>query len=116
MCGIFISGTCECINGSLGSLCQVTPDGTGLFDTFFNTPEFYYDSGDCCEATGVITEYLSCGNGIIEQYLGDLGYVGFTNCEDTSVSSQISGSQNIFDIVQRENVRCESRNDVPEFG
>jgi len=86
-----------------------------LCDAFFNTPEFGYDGGDCCEATCVSTEYFSCGNGIIEQSVGAFGYVGFTDCEDPSVSSQISGSQTLFDIVQRGNVRCSSSLEVPEF-
>ena len=113
--GICIAGTCECRTGSSGPLCQVTPDGNGLCDLFFNTPEFDYDGGDCCEATCVSTEYFSCGNGIIEQSVGAFGYVGFTDCEDPSVSSQISGSQTLFDIVQRGNVRCSSSLEVPEF-
>ena len=113
--GICIAGTCECRTGSSGPLCQVTPDGNGLCDFFFNTPEFDYDGGDCCEATCVSTEYFSCGNGIIEKTVGAFGYVGFANCEDPSVSSQISGSQTLFDIVQRGNVRCSSAIHVLEF-
>ena len=55
-------GTCMCTTGSSGTLCQITPDGNGLCNTVFNTPEFDYDGGDCCEATCVSTEDYSCGH------------------------------------------------------
>ena len=112
--GICIAGNCEFRTGSLGSLCQVTPDGNGLCD-FFNTPDFDCDCGDCCEDTCVSTEDFSCGNVIIEQFIGAFGCVGFANCEDPSVSSQISVSQTLFDIFQRVNLRCARSIHVLEF-
>ena len=61
--GIFRDdGTCICTTGSSGTLCQVTPDRNELCNTVFNTSEFDYDGGDCCEATCVSTEDNSCGH------------------------------------------------------
>lgn len=79
--------TCECSLGSEGGMCEgmcpvgccdvlgwflltvvciisfskVPPIGNGRCDVFFNTLEFDYDGGDCCEATCVSTEDVFCG-------------------------------------------------------
>ena len=117
--GVCTAGSCECSTGSSGSLCQSTPVGNGLCNIFFNTPEFDYDGGDCCESTCESTNNYSCGKSIIEIEnsfgVSAFSYVGFPNCKDPRISSQISGSQTIFDIVQRGNVRCGTYDLVPEF-
>ena len=101
-------GTCMCTTGSSGTLCQVTPDGNGLCNTVFNTPEFDYDGGDCCEATCVSTEDYSCGHAKIENSYGlfAFGYIGFLHCKAPGLASQISGSPTLSGIVRRGNVRC----------
>ncbi|CAB9527771.1 Inherit from bactNOG: outer membrane autotransporter barrel [Seminavis robusta] len=58
-----INGTCQCVTGSSGVLCQVPPLGNGRCDPFFNTAEFSYDNGDCCPQTCVSTRENTCGKG-----------------------------------------------------
>ena len=75
------NGSCDCTNGAEGTLCQVTPLGNGHCDTYFNTPTFSYDGGDCCEATCVSAAGNTCG---VLNRLGNLEsvFVGFPHCED----------------------------------
>ena len=102
-----VDGDCICTSGSSGNLCQVTPDNNGLCNGFFNTPEFGYDGGDCCEATCTSTPEYSCGTGAIESSgVLAFGFVGFPDCKDPRFSSQISGSKTLFNIVDRGNLRC----------
>mmetsp|Transcript_17456 Transcript_17456/g.42828 ORF Transcript_17456/g.42828 Transcript_17456/m.42828 type:complete len:1215 (+) Transcript_17456:136-3780(+) len=57
------TGECECKHGASGKLCRERPLGDGICNTYFNTPEFDYDGGDCCAST--------CGG---------------SSCDDSSIS------------------------------
>ena len=74
--GECVNETCQCSVGSSGGLCQIPPIGN---DPFFNTPEFNYDGGDCCESTCVSGAYHKCGK-------DETGYVdiGYTNCTENT--------------------------------
>jgi hypothetical protein len=71
-------GSCECDNNASGSLCQIPPTANGHCDTYFNTPDFEYDGGDCCERTCGSTDEYTCGkdaSGFID--------IGYTHCNAT---------------------------------
>ena len=111
-------GTCRCTTGSSGTLCQVTPDRNGFFNTYFNTPEFYYNGGDFCEANCVSTESYSCVHAKIENPYGlfAFGYIGFPNCKDPRLALQILGSPILSGIFERGDVRFRIRiSDTPGF-
>jgi len=59
--GICNEGECQCSTDSFGKLCEVPPVKNGHCDTFFNTPQFKYDGGDCCENSCVSTPEYFCG-------------------------------------------------------
>jgi len=101
-------GSCTCLTGSSGALCQIPPVGNGLCDVFFNTPEFTHDGGDCCEDTCISSAEHSCGQGIIGSTGGvdAFGFVGFPQCNDPKFTSKISGSKTLFDIIDRGYVKC----------
>jgi hypothetical protein len=40
-------GTCDCIHGASGKLCEIKPLDDGVCDPFFNTAPDEYDGGDC---------------------------------------------------------------------
>jgi len=99
-------GSCTCTTGSLGTLCQIPPVGNGRCDAFFNTPEFAYDGGDCCEDTCTGTSQHSCGQGVIGSTgsVEAFGFIGFPQCHDKS--SVISGSKTLFEIIKRGYLKC----------
>lgn len=78
-----LEGKCQCDNGATGRLCQLPPVGNGFCDTFFNTPEFKYDGGDCCEATCVSHSNHLCGGRTVGN-LSSLSF-GFPFCKDPKV-------------------------------
>jgi hypothetical protein len=51
-------GTCECTTGARGVRCQIAPVANGQCNGFFNTQEFNFDGGDCCESTCVSCQNL----------------------------------------------------------
>ena len=76
------AGNCVCQNGATGTLCQVVPTGNGRCNTYFNTPAFLYDGGDCCEATCVSAAHR-CGL----NHVGNLEtfVIGFPFCKDPAI-------------------------------
>lgn len=85
-------GSCHCMTGSSGTLCQVPPVHDGRCDTFFNTAEFEYDGGDCCQEICVSTVEHSCGN--IDRPAFDLPfqeYVGYPFCSDSDLCDSQDG-------------------------
>jgi len=109
--------TCECISGSSGRLCQIPPMGNGRCDDFFNSKEYAWDGGDCCEETCVSTDEHTCGRDIIlnSQGVESIGFVGFDNCKDPSVARAVSGSRTIYDIKQRGVLNCGTIFSTPWF-
>ncbi|CAJ1947087.1 unnamed protein product [Cylindrotheca closterium] len=103
-------GNCVCEQGEkdkAGTLCQIPPSGNGFCDVTFNTPQFNFDGGDCCEGTCASTVENECG--VVERStsLGNtLAYIGFPNCTDPDAVKQISGSQTLFNIMERGQVIC----------
>mmetsp|Transcript_4368 Transcript_4368/g.10266 ORF Transcript_4368/g.10266 Transcript_4368/m.10266 type:complete len:1616 (+) Transcript_4368:120-4967(+) len=101
---------CVCDQGekeTAGTLCQIPPSKNGFCDVSFNTPQFNFDGGDCCEGTCVSTRENECG--IVERNtsLGNtLAYIGFPNCTDPDAVKQVSGSQTLFNILERGKVIC----------
>lgn len=49
--GICNAGTCECMHGANGTLCDIKPLANGVCNPFFNKGIENYDDGDCCAAT-----------------------------------------------------------------
>lgn len=102
------TSTCICLQGDEGgTLCQIPPSGNGKCDFYFNTPRFNYDGGDCCENTCVSTVQHECGVDQISSSLGvTVEFVGFPNCADPDAAKQISGSQILYRIMERNTVVC----------
>jgi hypothetical protein len=74
-CGICrTDGLCDCRNNASGDWCQVQPtyNYNGHCDTYYNSLEFEYDGGDCCESTCVSTDKYTCGKD--ESGIADIGY------------------------------------------
>ena len=65
-------GMCDCRNNATGYFCQIQPIHNGLCNIFFNTIEFDYDGGDCCESSCVSTDKHLCGKD--ESGIVDMGY------------------------------------------
>jgi hypothetical protein len=65
-------GFCDCRNNASGDWCQVQPTHNGHCDTYYNSLEFEYDGGDCCESTCVSTDEYTCGKD--ESSIVDIGY------------------------------------------
>lgn len=109
--------SCNCDIGSSGRLCQIPPSGNAKCDNYFNTPEFGYDGGDCCQQTCVRTGEQDCGRGIVTNSLGveSIGYIGFENCRDPSVALAVAGSRTIYAIQQRGVLRCGTILSTPWF-
>lgn len=103
-----VDGSCLCTTGSTGTLCQIPPVGNTFCDKFFNTPEFSYDGGDCCEETCTRTGIDSCGKGLIGSSSGvdALEFIGYPFCSDPQFTSKIEGSRTLFDILERGFVQC----------
>jgi len=99
---------CECAQGEKGGkLCQIPPTENGFCDITFNTPQYNFDGGDCCEGTCDSTVEHQCG--VVEESteLGTtLAYVGFPSCTDPDAVKQISGSHTLYQIVERGKVIC----------
>ena len=76
--------SCNCKHGATGTLCQLPPTSDGNCDKFFNTAEFDYDGGDCCEATCVSSLTQNCGElpGTEDTLAGT---IGFPFCKDPSI-------------------------------
>lgn len=85
MC-LVAAGSCDCVRGSSGTLCQIPPSGNGRCDPFFNTPEFSYDGGDCCQNSCISTSQCTCGKDA-------KGYsdVGYPNCVSDSSTWTAAG-------------------------
>lgn len=68
-------GSCFCPM-SRGSLCEVPPVGNGFCNSYYNTPEFNWDGGDCCSQTCKPGEEYACG-------MDTTGYgsLGYHNCK-----------------------------------
>ena len=64
--------SCECVDDATGFFCQIQPTYNGLCNTFFNTIEYNYDGGDCCESSCVSTDKYTCGKD--ESGIVDIGY------------------------------------------
>lgn len=76
-------GTCECVNGATGALCQIKPISNGFCDLAFNTAQEAFDGGDCCEGTCQNTSEYVCGMETIKNGTeSTLVYIGFPNCSD----------------------------------
>ena len=75
-----VNGTCECVNGGKGTLCQVTPQNNGMCDEFFNSVVFDYDGGDCCQATCKSSEFQCGSKWNLRKDL--IIYAGFRECKD----------------------------------
>ena len=63
--------------------------------------------GDCCENTCVSSAENECG--IVPQSTtagSTLVYIGFPNCTDPDAVKQISGSQTLFQVLERGRVIC----------
>jgi hypothetical protein len=76
--GVCYDGSCECAHGASGSLCQITPTSNGYCNTYFNTADFEYDGGDCCERSCVSTDEYTCGkdsSGFVD--------IGYPHCNTT---------------------------------
>jgi len=83
-------GSCDCTaSGAFGTLCVNRPLSNGVCDTYFNTPQYDYDGGDCCAATCVNNENRkACGNRMIDFAFGQNLSItgnGFPNCADQSM-------------------------------
>jgi hypothetical protein len=65
-------GLCDCRNNASGDWCQVQPTYNGHCDTYYNSLEFEYDGGDCCESSCVSTDKYTCGKD--ESGIVDIGY------------------------------------------
>jgi hypothetical protein len=79
--------SCECVDDATGFFCQIQPTYNGLCNTFFNTIEYNYDGGDCCESSCVSTDKYTCGkdeSGIVD--------IGYPHCI-TKESRMINGSR-----------------------
>ena len=87
-----VERTCQCSNGGSGTLCQIAPLSDGKCDPFFNSHEFGYDGGDCCQATCVGTVYNQCG----VVWIGGVPNidVGFPYCIDPDVVGLCTSVQN----------------------
>ena len=70
-------GLCDCRNDASGDWCQVQPTYNGHCDTYYNSLEFEYDGGDCCESTCVSTDTFTCG----KDELGIVG-IGYPDCKN----------------------------------
>ena len=99
-----VNGVCQCDNGGSGTLCQIAPLSDGKCDLFFNTPEFAYDGGDCCQATCVGTSDNQCG--VVS--VGNVPNIdiGFPHCTDPDVLGHCKSSAN-------DKKTCFIRNSVP---
>ena len=75
-----VEGACQCRNGGSGTLCQIAPLSDGKCDVFFNSPEFAYDGGDCCQATCVGTLDNQCG--VVPVGSVPNIDIGFPHCKD----------------------------------
>mmetsp|Transcript_4093 Transcript_4093/g.9516 ORF Transcript_4093/g.9516 Transcript_4093/m.9516 type:complete len:193 (-) Transcript_4093:4596-5174(-) len=89
-----LSGTCDCINGGSGALCQDKPLGDGTCNLYFNKKEYGWDGGDCC---GGSCEGSNCGfaglslpfgldsqTAMVETY--DAASFGYEFCRDPSMA------------------------------
>lgn len=100
-------GKCDCIKGSSGTLCQIPPTGNAFCDEYFNTLNFNWDGGDCCEDTCIDSAEYRCGFGIVTANgTSGLTYVGYNNCQDPEVAAQIEGSKTLYRIMERGYVIC----------
>ena len=87
-----VDGTCRCSNGPTGVLCQIPPLSDGKCDLFFNSPEFAYDGGDCCQATCVGTLDNQCG--VVAVGSIPAIDIGFPHCIDPGVVGRCSSLPN----------------------
>jgi hypothetical protein len=78
--GVCFNQTCTCSVGSAGRLCQSPPTGNGYCNDYFNTPEFKFDGGDCCELTCVSSMDFQCGFDATSSVF--LGYPSCIELED----------------------------------
>ena len=103
--GVCIDGTCECTQGSSGRLCQIPPTRNGFCNPFFNTLEYDFDGGDCCEETCLSTLEHSCGTGTLGESFGIVtyGFVGFPNCLE---SQKLQGVPTLERIKKRGYLIC----------
>ena len=76
------SGVCDCQHGEEGVLCQILPTGNGMCNTFFNTPVFDHDQGDCCASTCAASTF-PCGSARFSK--DNLVSIGFPHCIESSV-------------------------------
>ena len=84
---------CQCGNGGSGTLCQIAPLSDGKCDLFFNTPEFAYDGGDCCQATCVGTLDNQCG--VVSVGSVPNIDIGFPHCIDPDVIGHCKSAASI---------------------
>ena len=89
-----VEGKCECSNGATGLLCHIAPNGNGNCDPFFNTPEFGYDSGDCCQLTCVSGSENDCGSTAVGQIAN--ADIGYSQCIDPSVIGPCEGNERCY--------------------
>ena len=75
--------TCLCSKGSSGTLCQIAPKNDGNCNSYFNTPEFSDDGGDCCLSTCDSTSEYKCGMDATGSY-----FVGYDSCNNQDSSFQ----------------------------
>jgi hypothetical protein len=73
--------SCDCKDDATGFFCQIQPTHNGhCNNAFFNTPEYNYDGGDCCESSCVSTDKYTCGKdayGIVD--------IGYPQCKNKKI-------------------------------
>ena len=85
-----VNGTCQCQYGETGVRCQVLPTGDGQCNSFFNTPAYDYDLGDCCGATCREGRH-PCGS--LSSGENTIFGVGYPNCINPSLVSHCLDGQ-----------------------
>ncbi len=71
------TSTCDCKNGTSGTLCENLPLSNGFCNLKFNNLEYDYDGGDCCEHTCKSSREHECGY----DETGDF-FLGFEVCKN----------------------------------
>lgn len=82
-------GSCTCLHGEQGRLCELVPLANGHCDVFFNNPAFNFDGGDCCSQT-CSGDAFRCGTTTVGNL--NLVDVGYSHCKSPSVVEPCSES------------------------
>ncbi|CAJ1966820.1 unnamed protein product [Cylindrotheca closterium] len=118
--GICTNGSCECLHGANGTLCDIKPLGNGVCNLYFNKDVENYDGGDCCAAT---CQGRKCDLVIDTEFafghtLPKAG-TSFPNCIDPTLNplkielnSTIEDVDGIFDFYTLK-VECQDGRELP---